>query len=101
MVQKNLHKWVACESLQVFLISSLSFFIFGQQKCTHNIFLRPNVDRFTITFSVIWEMDKEGNIIETKFHRSIIHNKHKLILHIKVPKKELILKNLNILSLML
>eukprot|EP00494_Astrolonche_serrata_P032278 UN32547 len=37
--------------------------------------LRPGVDRFA--FSCIWELDKDANIVDTRFHRSVIHNKHK------------------------
>jgi exosome complex exonuclease DIS3/RRP44 len=35
--------------------------------------LRGNVERFA--FSCIWEMDKDANIVNTKFHKSIIESK--------------------------
>lgn len=35
--------------------------------------LRGNVERFA--FSCIWELDKNANIINTKFHKSVIESK--------------------------
>lgn len=35
--------------------------------------LRGNVERFA--FSCIWEMDKDANILNTKFHKSVIESK--------------------------
>lgn len=35
--------------------------------------LRGNVERFA--FSSVWEMDKNANIIKTKFHKSVIESK--------------------------
>ncbi|KAL7049702.1 hypothetical protein ACKWTF_003826 [Chironomus riparius] len=35
--------------------------------------LRGNVERFA--FSCVWEMDKDANIVKTKFHKSVIESK--------------------------
>jgi len=35
--------------------------------------LKPGVDRFA--FSVVWELDKDGNIINAQFFRSVIRNR--------------------------
>jgi exosome complex exonuclease DIS3/RRP44 len=35
--------------------------------------LRGNVERFA--FSCVWEVDKDANIIKTKFHKSVIESK--------------------------
>lgn len=35
--------------------------------------LRGNVERFA--FSCVWELDQKANIIETKFHKSVIESK--------------------------
>ncbi|KAJ1827375.1 exosome catalytic subunit dis3, partial [Coemansia sp. RSA 2599] len=46
--------------------------LLGTNLCS----LMSNVDR--LAFSCIWEMDKDANIVDVRFHKSVIHSKASL-----------------------